>query len=196
MKNIVVFASGNGSNFKKIFYCIENREINGSLVMLISNNPNSGAIKFAEENKINYKVLNNHRCNNSLDKEYEIVLRDCNVDLILLAGFMKKIPKNVVRLYKKKIMNIHPALLPKYGGKGFYGMNVHNAVINSGDNYSGATVHYVNEFYDKGDVIIQKKVKIELNDDAHSLSKKVLSIEHEIYPQAIREFCNNKKNIN
>ena len=196
MKKIVVFASGNGSNFIKIFHFIKNKEINGSIVMLISNNPNSGAIQFAKKNKINYKILNIYRCNDSLNEEYEIVLKKCNVDLILLAGFMKKIPKNIVKLYENKIINIHPALLPKYGGKGFYGMKVHTAVIKSDDIYSGATVHYVNEFYDKGDVIIQKKVKIDLDDDAESLAKKVLMIEHEIYPEAVKQFCNNQMSIN
>ena len=196
MKKIVVFASGTGSNFIKIFHSIKNKEINGSIEMLISNNPNSGAIKFAEKNNINYKILNIYRCGNSLNKEYEIVLKKCNTDLILLAGFMKKIPKNIVKLYENKIMNIHPALLPKYGGKGFYGMKVHSAVIKSGDVYSGATVHYVNEFYDKGDVIIQKKIKIDLGDDAQSLAKKVLMIEHEIYPKAVKQFCNNQISVN
>ena len=190
MKNIVVFASGSGSNFKKIFNSIKNHEINGSLKMLISNNPNSGAVQFAKKNKINYKILNTYRCKKSLNKQYEIVLKKCNVDLILLAGFMKKIPKNIVEIYKNKIMNIHPALLPKYGGKGFYGMHVHNAVINSGDIYSGATVHFVNEFYDDGDIIVQKKIKINLNETPESLAKKVLMIEHEIYPQAVKQFCN------
>ena len=192
MKNIVVFASGNGSNFKNIFRCIERGDINGSLIMLISNNPKSGAVQFAKKNKINYQILNKYRYNDSLNKKYEEVLKNCNVDLILLAGFMKKIPKNIIRLYENKIMNIHPALLPKYGGKGFYGMNVHDAVIKSGDSFSGATVHYVNEFYDKGEIIIQKKIKINLEDCSESLAKKVLMIEHQIYPQAIKQFCDKK----
>ncbi len=195
MKNIVVFASGNGSNFKNIYFCIKNKEINGKLVMLISNNPNCGAINFAKKYKINFKILNKYRCNYPLAKEYEIVLKKCNVDLILLAGFMKKIPKNIVVSYKNKIINIHPALLPKYGGKGFYGMHVHNAVIKSRDQYSGATVHYVNEFYDEGDIIIQKKVRIDLTDDPKSLAEKVLMVEHEIYPSVVKAFCDDKKLI-
>ena len=108
---------------------------------------------------------------------------------------MKKIPKNIVLSYKNKIMNIHPALLPKYGGKGFYGMHVHNAVIKSRDQYSGATVHYVNEFYDEGDIIIQKKVRIDLTDDPKSLAEKVLMVEHEIYPLVVKAFCDDKKLI-
>ena len=189
MINIVVFASGNGSNFKEIYIRTLKKEIKGIIVLLISNNPKSGAVKFAKENNIKFEVINLYRFKNSLDKQYEIVLKKHKTDLILLAGFMKKIPKNIIQIYKNKIMNIHPSLLPKYGGKGFYGSNVHNAVIDSGDSYSGATVHYVNEEYDKGSVIKQEKVKIEPSDNSKTLAEKVLIIEHKIYSEAIKIFC-------
>jgi len=189
MINIVVFASGNGSNFKEIYIRTLKKEIKGIIVLLISNNPKSGAVKFAKENNIKFEVINLCRFKNSLDKQYEIVLKKHKTDLILLAGFMKKIPKNIIQIYKNKIMNIHPSLLPKYGGKGFYGSNVHNAVIDSGDSYSGATVHYVNEEYDKGSVIKQEKVKIEPSDNSKTLAEKVLIIEHKIYSEAIKIFC-------
>ena len=116
---------------------------------------------------------------------------------------MKKIPKNIVKIYKNKIMNIHPSLLPKYGGKGFYGMRVHQAVIDSGDTESGATVHFVDNNYDKGPIILQRKIKIENSENSVSLSRKVLKIEHTIFPNAVRLFCsgkikifNNRVNIN
>ena len=189
MKNIAVFASGNGSNFKEIYKHTIDGNILGKIVLLISNNPSSGAVKVANENNINCKIINSYRFNNFLDQEYEIALNKFEIDLILLAGFMKKIPHNIVEIYKNKILNIHPSLLPKYGGEGFYGMNVHEAVIKSGDNYSGATVHYVNEEYDKGSIAIQKKVKVNLNDTAESLAKKVLVVEHKIYPKAVKLFC-------
>ena len=192
MKNIVVFASGNGSNFKKIYTHTLSGSINGRIVLLISNNANCGAIDFAKNNGIDFKIINVHRFGDLLEKEYEIVLKKYKTDLILLAGFMKKIPKSIINIYGDKIMNIHPALLPKYGGEGFYGMKVHEAVISSGDTYSGATVHYVNEEYDRGKIIIQKKVKIDIGDNADTLSNKVLNIEHEIYPEAVKLFCLDK----
>jgi len=108
---------------------------------------------------------------------------------------MKKIPKNIVEMYKNKIMNIHPSLLPKYGGKGFYGMRVHQAVIDSGDIESGATVHFVDSNYDKGPIILQRRVKIENYEDSLSLSKKVLKIEHDIFPNAVKLFCSDKIKI-
>ena len=192
MKKIVVFASGNGSNFISIYNELLKKAIDGRIVLLISNNSNCGAIKFAKKNSINTKVINEYRYEKKVNEEYEITLKKYKTDLILLAGFMKKIPKNIVSAYNNKIMNIHPSLLPAYGGKGFYGMNVHEAVICSGDKFSGATVHFVNEEYDKGKIIIQEKVRISLDDDAYSLSIKVLEIEHSIYPKAVQLFCENK----
>ena len=116
---------------------------------------------------------------------------------------MKKIPENIVRIYDKKIMNIHPSLLPKFGGKGFYGMRVHQAVIDSKDKVSGATVHFVDNDYDKGPIILQHRIKVENSDDSVSLSKKILKIEHSIFPIAVKLFClekieviNNRVNIN
>ena len=192
MKNIVVFASGEGSNFIKIYNYTLNGNIRGKIVLLISNNAQCGAIKFAKEKNINYKVINIYRCNDNIDSFYEKALKYYETDLILLAGFMKKIPINIIKLYNNKIMNIHPSLLPKYGGVGFYGMNVHNAVIASKDKFSGATVHFVNEEYDKGSIIIQEKVELSSCEDSVSLSTKVLDIEHKIYPEAVKLFCMNK----
>tara|TARA_Y100001960_G_C14666743_1_gene823720 strand:+ start:461 stop:985 length:525 start_codon:yes stop_codon:yes gene_type:complete len=163
--------------------------------LLISNNPNSGAVQFAKDNLIDIKIINNKRFPNTVPMEYENVLKIYKTDLILLAGFMKKIPKNVVRIYKNKIMNIHPSLLPKYGGKGFYGMKVHRAVIDSGDKESGATVHFVDNDYDRGPIILQSKTEIIKTDDCDSLAKKVLAIEHTIYPKAVDFFCQNKIKI-
>ena len=107
----------------------------------------------------------------------------------MLAGFIKKIPENIVRIYDKKIMNIHPSLLPKFGGKGFYGMRVHQAVIDSKDKVSGATVHFVDNDYDRGPIILQRSVAVGNSEDSVSLSKKILKIEHIIFPEAVRLFC-------
>tara|TARA_Y100000590_G_scaffold455831_1_gene605198 strand:- start:648 stop:1268 length:621 start_codon:yes stop_codon:yes gene_type:complete len=194
MKNIVVFASGSGSNFINIYKCISNDKYNAKIVLLISNNPNCGAVDYAKKNKIDFKIINKYRIPNSekMNKEYELVLKYKKTDLILLAGFMKKIPLNIVRLYKNKIMNIHPALLPKFGGKGFFGMKVHETVIDAKEKTSGATVHFVDEFYDQGPIIIQKTINISLDDSPLKLSKKILKIEHEIYPKVVRMFCLDK----
>tara|TARA_Y100000590_G_C15464230_1_gene917645 strand:+ start:269 stop:880 length:612 start_codon:yes stop_codon:yes gene_type:complete len=197
-KNVVIFASGNGSNFVNIYKCINKGKINAKLVLLISNNPQCGAVIFAKKNGIDYKIINDYRypIENNRNKQYELVLKYYKTDLILLAGFMKKIPQNIVKIYKNKILNIHPSLLPNYGGKGFYGMKVHNAVINANEKFSGATVHIVNDEYDKGSIIAQEKIKVSKSDTAEILAAKVLKIEHSIYPKAVRMFCLDKININ
>ena len=190
-KNIVIFASGNGSNFVNIYECINSGSINANLVLLISNNPKCGAVEFAKNNCIDFKIINDFRypLEKNKNKEYELVLDCYKTDLILLAGFMKKIPQNIVNIYKNRIMNIHPSLLPDYGGESYYGMRVHNAVINANEKFSGATVHIVDNEYDKGPIIIQEKLSITKFDTAETLSKKVLKIEHAIYPRAVKMFC-------
>ena len=197
LKKIVVFASGTGSNFRKIKEFIDNKIIKGSIVLLISNNPKCGAVEFSKLNNIDYKIINDFRYKNEENKnhEYELVLNHHKTDLILLAGFMKKIPNNIIRLYKNKIMNIHPSMLPKYGGSGFYGMKVHREIIKNKENNTGATVHFVNEHYDKGPIIIQKKIKVQNSDTPKSLASRVLKVEHEIYPKAVKAFCSNKITI-
>ena len=124
--------------------------------------------------------------------EYENVLKIYKTDLILLAGFMKKIPKNVVRIYKNKIMNIHPSLLPLYGGKGFYGMKVHMEVFKNQEKETGATVHFIDNDYDTGPILIQESTQISLNENPNSIAKKVLKIEHKIYFEAVSLFCNDR----
>ena len=172
---------------------IVNGEINAKIVLLISNNPNSGAVRFAEKNNINFEVINKFRYKNQLhiNKRYEMILDFNKPDLILLAGFMKKIPNNIVSTYNGKIINIHPSLLPKFGGKGYYGENVHRAVLSSKEEYTGVTIHFVNNEYDKGDIILQKKVKVEDGDTISLLSKRVLKLEHSMYPEVVKKICQN-----
>ena len=198
LKNIVVFASGTGSNFKNIKNSIDNGEINGIIVLLISNNPNCGAVIFAKKYNIKYKIINDYRYNNVKDKDnqYKLVLDYFKTDLILLAGFMKKIPINVINSYKNKIINIHPSLLPKYGGSGFYGMKVHQSVIENKEVETGATIHFVTDKYDKGPVIMQRKIIISSVDTPESLSKRVLKIEHDCYRLVVKAFCSNRINVN
>jgi len=192
LTKIAVFASGTGSNFINIVHKIDEYNINAKVILLISNNPNAGAVEFAKKNNINVKVVNKYRYKEekNINKEYKLSLKENKIDLILLAGFMKKIPSDIVKIYKDKILNIHPSLLPDYGGKGFYGMNVHNAVFKSKDKFSGATVHYVNEKYDKGPILIQKKIDIQNCKNSNEIAKKVLEIEHEIFPKALKTYLN------
>tara|TARA_B100000029_G_C17572986_1_gene957273 strand:+ start:1061 stop:1660 length:600 start_codon:yes stop_codon:yes gene_type:complete len=190
MKNIVVFASGTGTNFINIY---KNLEL-GNIELLISNNANCGAVQFAKLKDINFKIINNSTSNN-IEQDYKNVLKIYNPDLILLAGFLKKIPKKIINLYKNKIMNVHPSLLPKYGGKGFFGINVHRSVIESKDKITGATIHFVDEKYDEGPIILQKQLEVLKNDSAESLSKKVLQIEYDLYLKAVTLFCNDKIKI-
>ena len=196
LTRIAVFASGTGSNFINIVDKINQFKLNAEVVLLISNNPGSGSVKFAIKNNINVEIINKFRCKeeNNINLKYKLSLKENKIDLILLAGFMKKIPVDIIKIYENKILNIHPSLLPDYGGKGFYGMNVHNAVFNSKDKFSGATVHYVNERYDKGPILIQKKIDIQDCNSPNEIGKKVLKVEHEIFPEAVKKHLKNLYN--
>ena len=194
MKKIAVFVSGGGSNFKAIHHQIIQGNILGKIVMVFSNNPNCGAIKFAEENSIPIFIINAARYPNPHTPD-EFLLETClkaEIDLICLAGFMKMLPQNIVKQYEYRILNIHPGLLPEFGGKGFYGTRVHEAVINTGKRESGATVHFVDEIYDHGPIILQKKVEVMETDTPESLAARVLKLEHELFPEVVKAFCENK----
>lgn len=198
LKNIVVFASGAGSNLKNIKFSIDEGNINGKIVLLISNNPKCGAVLFAKKNLIDCKIINDIRYKNKNDKnnQYKLVLDFYKADLILLAGFMKKIPINIIKHYKNKIINIHPSLLPKYGGLGYFGMRVHKEVIRNNEAETGVTIHFVTEKYDKGPIILQSKISVRKTDNPDSLSKRVLQVEHKSYQQVVRDFCSNKIILN
>ena len=194
MKKIAIFVSGGGSNFKSIHHQIIQGNILGKIVMVFSNNPNCGAIKFAEENSIPIFIINAVLYPNAHTRD-EFLLETClkaEIDLICLAGFMKMLPQNIVKHYEYRILNIHPGLLPEFGGKGFYGTRVHEAVINMGKRESGATVHFVDEIYDHGPIILQKKVEVMETDTPESLAARVLKLEHELFPKVVKAFCENK----
>lgn len=123
-------------------------------------------------------------------------LGEFEIDLIALAGYLRKIPSRVVNRYRQRIVNVHPALLPKYGGKGMYGMNVHRLVIESGDAETGVTVHYVDDIYDNGKIIAQRKVPVNPGDTPEKLAARVLKVEHQFYPEVLQEIADNfKKNV-
>ena len=194
MKKIAVFVSGGGSNFLAIHHQIKQGKIPGEIVLVISNNPNCGAIEYANENSISHVIINETRYPNPHNRD-EFLIETClkaEIDLICLAGYMKMLPPAFVKQYENKILNIHPGLLPEYGGKGYFGMRVHEAVINSGKRESGATVHFVDEIYDHGPIILQKKVEVLETDTAESLAERILKLEHELYPEVVKAFCENK----
>ncbi len=184
MHNIVVFASGAGSNAKKIIeYFHEHKDITVSLI--VCNKPGAGVLKIAEQASIPTLLIEKEkffRGNAYLDE-----LKEKGIGFIILAGFLWKIPDALIKAFPGKIINIHPALLPNYGGKGMYGGFVHEAVINNKDKESGITIHYVDEQYDQGDIIFQARCSIEDGDTPEMLAKKIHLLEHEFYPKIIEE---------
>ncbi len=183
-KHIAIFASGGGSNAVKIFnYFHDNPFV--SIVTIVANNPKAGVLFKPEFSKIDKKVIDK----NSFKDSTELInyLSTKRVDLIVLAGFLWKIPKALLTKFPNRIINIHPALLPKYGGKGMYGRNVHEAVWRARDTESGMTVHYVNEKYDAGAIIFQSRCNVNDAQSAEEIGKRVLRLEHKYYPQVIEQ---------
>jgi len=182
MKRIAIFASGSGTNAQKIIeYFSASKEI--FVDSLWSNNENAYALIRAERLGIETFTFDSdefYRSNEMLDKLY-----DHRIDMIVLAGFLWLVPRSLTELFT--VVNIHPALLPKYGGKGMYGMNVHKAVLASKDKESGITIHYVNQEYDKGDIIFQATCPIVSGDTPESLAARIHELEHQHYPKIIEE---------
>lgn len=162
MKNIVVFASGSGSNFQSIIDAIQTGKLHARITGLISNKEGIKALERASNNSIPTAILS-VKDFNSIEEYSNTLLEqlfEWDADIIVLAGFLRKIPSSVIQAYQNRILNIHPSLLPKYGGKGFYGLNVHKAVIESGDTVSGCTIHLVSEKYDEGPILDQIEVPV------------------------------------
>lgn len=196
LKNLVVFASGSGSNFQSIIDAIKDGSLNATITGFITNKAEAYSLERAKKNDIPNVVINP----NNFDSEPEYVstlisqLQDWNADLLILAGYLKKIPSEVINKYDQRILNIHPSLLPKFGGKGFYGIKVHEAVIASEDTESGCTVHIVTEEYDKGPILGQSKVSVSSSDTVEDLSKKVLIEEHKLFPDTIQTYLQTLNN--
>ena len=187
-KKIVVFASGNGSGFENIckkFSDAEYLEIS----KLYCNNNKALVLDRAKKYGIEKFIFQNQDLKN---KKVLMDLQKVKPDLIVLSGFLRKIPFDIVNEFKHKIINIHPSLLPKYGGKGMYGSNVHKKVIENNEKESGFTIHYVTQKYDKGDIILQKKIQIKKK-DAVNLAQEVLKLEHKYYPEIILKCLSNGK---
>jgi phosphoribosylglycinamide formyltransferase 1 len=194
---LAVFASGRGSNFEAILKNIEKKALNARVTVVISNISTAGALEIAQKQKIS----NFHISQKLFQSEKEYVdrllsvLKEYKVQLIILAGYLKIIPAEIIRQYKNKILNIHPALLPSFGGQGLYGHHVHEAVLNYGCKVSGATVHIVDERYDTGTPIVQHCVPVLETDTPDSLAARVLTIEHKIYSEAIQLFADDRIRI-
>jgi phosphoribosylglycinamide formyltransferase-1 len=184
MKHIAIFASGNGSNAGAIIEYFKGHP-SVKVALVVTNNPEAGVIKIAHSNKIISAIVSKNALNDP-----EILgrlLTALNIDLIVLAGFLQLIPAYLLERFPKRIINIHPALLPKHGGKGMYGIKVHESVLTNGDTETGITIHFVNEHYDEGEVILQKATAINAGDTPETVAHKVQLLEHEWLPQTIEK---------
>ena len=184
--SILIFASGNGSNAENIITYFQNKAIDINW-MIITNNSNAGVIQRSIKMGIPFLVFDKKDFyENMFLKKISLI----NPKLIILAGFLLKIPENLIIKFNNKIINIHPSLLPKYGGKGMYGMNVHNEVIKNREAESGISIHYVNNQYDEGKIIFQKSTKIIYPSNAENLSKKIHELEMKYFPEIIEKLIN------
>jgi phosphoribosylglycinamide formyltransferase-1 len=186
MINAAIFASGEGTNAENLFNYFAN-DPRIKIKLVVTNKDNAGVIARAEKHKKNVQIISKTALENYTDKFIEF-LKVEKIDLIILAGFLIKIPEAFIKAFPNKIINIHPALLPSYGGKGMYGMNVHKAVIENKEIESGITIHFVNEEYDKGEPILQVKCIVESTDNPELLAKKIQALEYEFLPKAIEKF--------
>ncbi len=188
MKNIAIFASGEGTNAQQIIdYFKDNKSIRIALV--VSNKITANVLNRAKASGIPTLVINkvDFYINNKTVED----LQKFNIDLIVLAGFLWMIPESLIKAFPGKIINIHPALLPKFGGKGMYGINVHKAVIEAKEKESGISIHYVNDKYDEGEIISQHGCEVSENETPESLALKIQQLEHTNYPKVIENLINN-----
>jgi phosphoribosylglycinamide formyltransferase 1 len=187
LPQIAIFASGNGSNAQRIADYFSGKGIL-EIAAIYCNKPDAYVLERAGSLKIPAVVFDRNRFYNTT--EILLDLRSRHVDWIILAGFLWLIPDSILAAYPQRIVNIHPALLPLYGGKGMYGARVHEAVVASGDTESGITIHYVNEKYDEGQVIFQAKCKVDKEDSAEQLAMKIHELEHRYFPEVIGRLVN------
>ncbi|NQT35710.1 phosphoribosylglycinamide formyltransferase [bacterium] len=189
--NLSVFLSGTGTNFMAIAEAIEQGKIQAKIILVASNKPDAPGLKTAADMGFNTAVFQRQDYPDGASfATYMLdVLKQRNVHLIVLAGYLRKIPPRVIRAYRDRIVNIHPALLPDFGGKGMYGMNVHKAVLESGAKESGVSIHIVDEEYDRGRIIAQRRIPVMKDDTPDSLAARVLKLEHQLYPEVIGELA-------
>lgn len=186
MFKIAVLISGNGSNLEALIDACKKNLINGSVEIIISNNPDAYGIERAKNHLINYKIIDNNRFQTREDFDRALVeeLQDSNPDLIVLAGFMRILTPVMIEAFKNKIINIHPSLLPKYPG-----LDTHNSVIKNGDLKHGVTIHYVNEVLDGGQIIAQGEISVNANETSEELKTRIHAIEHVMLPMVVSKFA-------
>ena len=186
MFKIAVLISGNGSNLEALIDACKKNVINGSVDLIISNNPDAYGIKRAKIHSINYKIIDNNRFETREDFDKALVkeLKDSNPDLIVLAGFMRILTPVMIEAFKNKIINIHPSLLPKYPG-----LDTHNSVIKNGDLKHGVTIHFVNEVLDGGQIIAQGEISVNADETLEELKTRIHAIEHVMLPMVVSKFA-------
>lgn len=187
MKKIVVFASGSGTNAENIIKYFATTKI-AAVVAVFTNNANAKVIERAKNNSIPVEIFSKQDLNESKVLQKIDAIQP---DLIVLAGFLLKFPQNIVEAYPDKIINIHPALLPKYGGKGMYGIHIHHAVVENKEKETGITIHFVNENYDEGNIIFQQQVLLAATDSPEHVAEKIHELEQEFFPLVIEKLLTN-----
>jgi phosphoribosylglycinamide formyltransferase 1 len=188
MKKILIFASGSGTNAENIIKYFKNSS-SVTVVAVFSNNSTAGVLDKAKKLIVPTAIFSKEDLNSG--KVLQSV-RDFQPDLIVLAGFLLKFPQDLIKTYPNKVINIHPALLPKFGGKGMYGMHIHKAVVENSEKETGITIHYVNENYDEGAIIFQKKVTVLGTDTPEVVAEKIHELEQKYFPQVIEDILLNK----
>ncbi|RYH76317.1 phosphoribosylglycinamide formyltransferase [Flavobacteriaceae bacterium 144Ye] len=184
MKRIVIFASGSGTNAENLIKFFHNRD-NASVIQVLTNNPHAKVLERAKN--LNVSALSFNRVAFSKTDDVLNILKAAQPDLIILAGFLWKFPEHILQHFPNKVINIHPALLPKYGGKGMYGMHVHESVVANNETETGITIHYVNENYDEGAIIFQAKCSVESSDTAEVVAAKIHELEMEYFPKVVED---------
>jgi phosphoribosylglycinamide formyltransferase 1 len=191
-KRIAIFASGSGSNAQKIMEHFRKHN-DAEVAIVLTNNPDAFVLQRADNFEIPSHIFNRHEFYNT--ETVVTLLKSLQVDIIVLAGFLWLIPENLLKAFPNKIINIHPALLPKYGGKGMYGDRVHKAVLENKEDESGITIHFVNEHFDEGEIIHQARFKIEKGDDLEMIKFKGQQLEHVHYPKIVEQLLRKMKSI-
>ena len=194
---VAVLASGTGTNLASILAATQNGTLSAKVVLVVSNKADAGALEIARNSDVPalHLSLEQFKSQEDLDQAFLCAFKEQNVELIALAGYLKKISSSIIREYKHRMLNIHPALLPAFGGKGMYGIKVHQAVLDYGCKVSGVTVHLVDDDYDSGIPILQRCVPVEHDDMPKTLAARVLEQEHKIYVEALQLFAENKIEI-
>ena len=195
--NLAVLCSGGGTNLQALIDAIERGELLAEIKIVISNNSKAFALERAKNHNIPALHLSHKQFTTpeEFDQRLLEVLKENQIDMVVLAGYMKILSPVIIRAYKNRILNIHPALLPHFGGPGMYGIHVHEAVIKSGVKITGVTVHIVDEVYDHGAIVIQKPVEVKDDDTPETLAERVLKIEHQTYKEAIQLFAESRVEV-